>query len=551
MKTGVGIRSSHFEDALLANTDVGFFEAHSENYFGDSLSRKKLIELAQIHPISLHGVGLSLGRADGLDENHLQELKYLVDDINPLFVSEHLSWSAYAHTHVPDLLPLPLTVKALNVMREHIEQMQEFLQLPILIENPSNYLLFDQLQIPEPEFLNNLAKTTGCGLLLDINNVYVSASNLGKNPKEYLESINPEYVKQYHLAGYTEHESAEDKVLIDTHNQQVHKPVWNLYEFTLQTLGDKPTLIEWDADLPEFNELLLEAHKADDLRSNNATKPFTETVSNTDTDSNVHVKNTDSQESSELEELQDVFISGLFSNGAQPKGISNAFEHRYWIYQNNVQQALIGYLASVFEACSQLVGEAFFNAMAKQYVINNHPESGDIHKYGADFSQFIDGFKPAQSVPYLADVASLEWARHRAYYANSFKAFTSQVMSEFKQEEQLALTLGFNESVCLLESNFPVNAIWRKCMEKEPDDSELSLEDSENYLLICKHENTVQVIDIEPNTYLFLKELVHRKNILSAIQEVVEQVGQEPISQGIALAFEYELLVQTKDLTKN
>ena len=175
MRAGLGIRPELFGPVLEQKPDVGFFEAHSENYFGSSLARAKLLEPRTHYPVSLHGVGLSLGRADDLDESHLAELKSLADEVDPMFVSEHLSWSAYSHRHLPDLLPLPLTEKALATMCDHIDRMQTALGRRVLVENPSNYLLFDQLQIPEPEFLNELASRSGCGLLLDVNNVHVSA----------------------------------------------------------------------------------------------------------------------------------------------------------------------------------------------------------------------------------------------------------------------------------------------------------------------------------------------------------------------------------------
>ena len=190
IKSGLGIRPELFpaveEIDHAVDSKFGFLEAHSENYFGESIARSKLLALREVYPVSLHGVGLSLGRADDLNQAHLAQLKDLVDQVEPCIVSEHLAWSAYSHYHLPDLLPLPLTKQAMSIVCQHIDQMQTVLGRQILIENPSNYLLFDQLQIPEADFLNELAQRTGCGLLMDVNNIHVSASNVGRDAAAYI-----------------------------------------------------------------------------------------------------------------------------------------------------------------------------------------------------------------------------------------------------------------------------------------------------------------------------------------------------------------------------
>ena len=265
-QVGLGIRPELFNAVRATQPDLAFFEAHSENYFGDSINRDYLIELAQDYPVSLHGVALSLGSVDGLDPNHLSELRRLVDAVDPLFVSDHLAWSAYQHKHLPDLLPLPLNTQSLGLVCDHIKAMQDAIGRQVLIENPSNYALFNAAQFSEPDFLNNLAHRTGCGLLLDINNVYVSASNVGVDPQRYIQSIDSSAIKEYHLAGYTPvtrvFNGQPTQVLIDTHNQAIHDPVWELFSTTLDCHGARPTLVEWDSDYPPLDLLLGECRKA-------------------------------------------------------------------------------------------------------------------------------------------------------------------------------------------------------------------------------------------------------------------------------------------------
>ena len=266
--TGIGLRAPHIEGLLAERTSVGFLEAHSENYFGGGLPRRQIRQIAERYPLSLHGVGLSLGRADGLDQEHLSRICQLANELNPVFISEHLSWSAYSHMHVPDLLPLPATKEALGVFCDHVDEFQERLGRTILIENPSNYLLFDRLDYSEPEFLNEISARTGCGLLLDINNVHVSAHNLGLNAQAYVDAIARDgRVKEMHLAGYIANTiSADETILIDTHSRPVYPQVWDLYAYALRRFGNTPTLIEWDSDIPELSVLCAEARKADVIR---------------------------------------------------------------------------------------------------------------------------------------------------------------------------------------------------------------------------------------------------------------------------------------------
>jgi uncharacterized protein len=262
-KTGIGLRAPHMQELLTTSIDIGFLEAHSENYFGGGAAPKALQQLSKQYPISLHGVGLSLGRADGLDIEHLHALKKLVQAINPVFVSEHLSWSAYQHLHVPDLLPIPCTKEALSIFSRHVQQLQEALGRQILIENPSNYLAFKEMDYDEPSFLVEIVQRTGCGLLLDINNIAVSSHNLGYDAHAYLNAIpSAGYVQQMHLAG---HQASTD-VWIDTHGDYVAQSVWALYHLALHRFGDAPTIIEWDTDIPPLSTLCKEAAKADAIR---------------------------------------------------------------------------------------------------------------------------------------------------------------------------------------------------------------------------------------------------------------------------------------------
>lgn len=243
--------------------EVAWVEIHSENFFAPGGPRIAQLERVRNHyPISCHGVGLSLGSADGLDENHLSTLKDLVCRIEPILVSEHLSFSVVDGIYVNDLLPLPYTEEALNAAARNINQTQDYLGRQILVENPSSYLTFLESALTEWDFLSELTRRTGCGLLLDVNNIFVSAQNNGLDAGAYIHGIPPESVHEIHLAGHTVDGVGEDQLLIDTHSDTVADTVWDLYQDALNVIGPRPTLIEWDIDIPELTVLAAEAAKA-------------------------------------------------------------------------------------------------------------------------------------------------------------------------------------------------------------------------------------------------------------------------------------------------
>ncbi|NBI54950.1 MNIO family bufferin maturase [Photobacterium alginatilyticum] len=260
---GVGLRSPHITQVLEQKPDIGWLEVHSENYFiTTSTARQQLRQIAEHYPVSCHGIGLSLGSADPLDRQHLSQLKQLVDEINPIAVSDHLSWSSVDGQFFNDLLPLPYTEEALVHFCRKVDQVQEYLGRQMLIENPSSYLSFAHSAIPEWEFLHQVQQRTGCGLLLDLNNIYVSAFNHGFDCDQYIAALDASAVKEIHLAGFTVKQFEDGEIWIDTHSKPVSEPVWQLYRRWVQQHGRTPTLIEWDLDIPPLSVLLGEADKA-------------------------------------------------------------------------------------------------------------------------------------------------------------------------------------------------------------------------------------------------------------------------------------------------
>ena len=259
---GIGLRAPHYQSILATKPEVGFLEVHSENFFGDGgQPHRYLHAFRELYPISLHGVGLSLGSADEINSAHLKKLKRLADAIKPALISEHLCWVSVNGRFLNDLLPLPYTSESLQHVVAHIDRVQDFLGRRISVENVSSYMEFVDSDIPEWQFVQEVADRAGCGILLDVNNIYVNATNHGFDAKTYIDAIAPHCVTEIHLAGFQD----TGEILIDTHGAAVSDPVWQLYEYAISRLGPVPTLIEWDTNLPTLDVLLGEASYADTL----------------------------------------------------------------------------------------------------------------------------------------------------------------------------------------------------------------------------------------------------------------------------------------------
>jgi uncharacterized protein (UPF0276 family) len=261
---GIGLKPMHVA-AITACTAPApsFFEIHAENYLGDGgPPHRALAAVRRDHALSIHAVGLSLGSAHGIDETHLARLKRLVDRYEPMLVSDHLSWSAADGITVHDLLPLPYSEEALAVIEAHVARAQDFLQRPLLVENPSVYVQLRGSTLTEAEFMRALSLETGCRWLLDINNLYVSARNLGRDPMAALDAVDADLVDEIHLAGHARESHGGGELLIDDHGSPVCDDVWQLYARFVARHGARPTLIEWDTDVPPYETLASEAEKA-------------------------------------------------------------------------------------------------------------------------------------------------------------------------------------------------------------------------------------------------------------------------------------------------
>jgi len=261
---GIGYKPQHFTDLLAAPGPVEWIEVHAENYMGDGgRPHAQLDALTDRFALSVHGVGLSIGGESPLDTDHLTRLRRLLDRFPAASFSEHLAWSTHGGEFLNDLLPLPYTPATLARVADHIAQVQDRLGRQMLLENPSSYLSFAESTLTETEFLASLVQTTGCGLLLDVNNVFISSTNLNLSPQAYIDSYPLEAVGEIHVGGHdADHDDAGAPLLIDSHGAPVVDPVWALLDYTLSRSGPRPVLVEWDTDVPDWPTLRAEAERA-------------------------------------------------------------------------------------------------------------------------------------------------------------------------------------------------------------------------------------------------------------------------------------------------
>ncbi|SON56858.1 hypothetical protein HDIA_3317 [Hartmannibacter diazotrophicus] len=274
-RSGLGYKPQHFADIIRGPQPVGFFEVHAENYMGaGGPPHAQLGKLREDYALSIHGVGLSIGSMQPLDKEHLKRLKAVCDRYEPESFSEHLAWSSHDTVFLNDLLPLPYTEETLARVAEHVDEVQTILGRRMLLENPATYLLFEESTIAETDFLRAVARLTGCGLLLDVNNVFVASTNHNRSPREYLADFPLELVGEIHLSG---HAVSEDEhgapLLIDSHDSPVTDPVWDLYDEVIAKIGPTPSLVEWDNDVPAWDVLLSEARAAEDVLARHTRRP--------------------------------------------------------------------------------------------------------------------------------------------------------------------------------------------------------------------------------------------------------------------------------------
>ena len=443
---GIGLRAPHYRQMLEQRPGAGWLEVHTENYLDQAGGDFHVLqELRRDYAISLHGVGLGLGSARGFGEQHLARVASLAQRIEPALISEHLCWGAVFDRHLNDLLPLALNHAALALLEERVGRMQDALGRPILLENVSSFVRFADDAMSEAEFLATLAQRSGCGLLLDVNNLYVNQCNHGEDALAALQAIAIGSVGEIHLGGHL----VTPQAVVDHHGAKIADPVWRLYEAALARFGAIPTLIEWDTDIPPLELLQEEAAKASTIAAAFPPAKF------------VHpgVRNSGGHflpESTSLAEQQQAFSDALFTP-AKEDALHLKHAERFGLYRGNLVSTWGKALSAAYPVIEQLVGAEFFAALAREYGCAHPSDSGDLNRFGAHFEQFLRSFKPVQDLPYLPDMARLEWQLHRIHYAAQAPALQAHDINPQTLEQS---AFPWQATAQLFESEWAVVPLW-------------------------------------------------------------------------------------------
>jgi uncharacterized protein (UPF0276 family) len=458
MAAGIGLRAPHYRDFLDRKPGVGWVEVHTENFLARSgWDWHVLRAVRQDYPVSLHGVGLGLGAVHGFSDEHLHRVAALVRELEPALVSEHLSWGALRDRQLNDLLPLQLDQAALDLVAARVQRVQDALGRRILVENVSAYVRCAGDAMSEAEFLAELARRTGCGVLLDVNNLYVNAQNHGEDPHAAIAALPPASVGEIHLGGHL----VTDDGLIDHHGAAVAPPVWALYRAALARFGAVPTLVEWDTDLPPLDVLLDEAARADRIAADAGPALF---------DPGATTAGPDPVSMSGLDAVQQAFGAALF-DGTHEAALAPLLKgdpRRFGIYRGNLGVHWSRALSSAYPVLRRLVGDEFFDALARVYGRAHPALDPDLNRFGAALPDFLAGFAPAADYPYLPDVARLEWAVHEAWFAPDADGPPASPAGLAPDEFEAARAV-LHPSLRLHVSPWATAALWHAHQDGGPD----------------------------------------------------------------------------------
>lgn len=533
--TGVGLRAPHYRQFFEQRPGVDWLEVHTENYLDQAgWDWHVLQQLRRDYPLSLHGVGMGLGSARGFSERHLERVRSLAERIEPALVSEHLCWGAVGERQLNDLLPMPLSYAALALLCERVGRMQDALRRPILLENVSTYVRFRADAMSEAEFLAALASRTGCSLLLDINNLYVNQCNHGEDALAAIAALAVGSVGEIHLAGHL----VTPQALIDDHGSRVAEPVWALYEAALRRFGQLPTLIEWDTDIPALDVLLDEAGKAAAIAAGHVPRIGAAGAGPAAGPGQGGAADT-------VAATQQSFAGALFAPAgqaqalAQFKGADNA--HRFALYRGNLTATWDKTLSNAYPVVRQLVGAEFFGGLSRAYGHAHPSDNGDLNQFGAHFAAFLDSFPHVAELPYLPDMARLEWALHRAHYAADTLGIGAAVLAAIVPERLEAATLRLHPACHLLASRWALFSLWQA---HQPGGAAFPTQlRDDSYVLLARPLWKTEVLALSHAAYAALARLAEGASFGAALDAAFDIDEQFDIAGNLGRWMELGLIV--------
>ena len=501
---GIGLRAAHYRALLDQRPTPGWLEVHTENYLARSgWDWHVLSTLRRDYPVSLHGVGLGLGSVHGFSEAHLERVRLLVERIEPVLVSEHLSWGALGDRKLNDLLPLALDDAALDLLCQRVGRMQDALGRHVLIENVSSYLRFRSDSMTEAEFLAALARRSGCALLLDVNNLYVNQCNHGEDALAAMAALPAGSVGEIHLGGHL----LTPDALIDHHGAAVAEPVWELYRAALARFGFVPTLVEWDTDIPALDVLLAEADKARAIATTvqSTAPPGPPTV--VPAQAGTHTESASTRRT--LAATQQIFGSALLGATDETPLLARLAgavpSRRLAIYRSNLSAHWDRALSSAYPVVRQLVGPEFFTALARAYGKAHPSQDADLNRFGAALADFLAHFEHVADLPYLPDMARLEWSLHLARYAPDAAALAAPALASMTAAQFEASRPLLHPACALHASNWATVPLW---LAHQPGGPPFPTQmGSASHALIARPQWTVELVPLSPAAYAALAAL--------------------------------------------
>ncbi len=518
---GLGLRPKHYSHIFEHQPDVDWFEIISENFMDTGgKPRRNLARIAERYPLVMHGVALSIGTVDPLNSEYLQKLKKLADDIKPAWISDHLCWTGIAHKNSHDLLPVPYTEEALKHIVSRISQVQDFLGRPIALENPSTYLEFKTSHIPESEFIAEMAKQSGCHLLLDVNNVYVTCYNHRLDAKAYIDALPLERVQQIHLSGH----SNVGTYIIDTHDDHVVDEVWSLYKYVVHKAGRVPnTMVEWDDNIPEFDVLYAELGKAKHAAKDAQNFALLPQLTR---DEEHYVANIQTPLADVQTTMQDAILFGAAIDSKPDTWIRSkaafAPKDQLAVYVNAYRFRLYDVTAEDYPVLKYSLGEDNFDKLIKDFVNTAHSDHFNVGRYAAHLPAFLKQHKLESE--FTAELATLENAVTQLADGAETVPLEPKHLEGMTPESLMEATLHPRAALQLFTFEYPVNAYYREVKH----DATPSLPAKEkSFLAIFRHEDSIWRMDLDALEYQLLTALFAGTTIGEALADVDESAAEK------------------------
>ena len=539
---GLGLRPQHYPYIFEHKPDVDWFEVISENFMDtDGRPKKNLSLIRENYPVVMHGVALSIGTVDPLNSEYLKKLKTLMEWLEPAWISDHLCWTGIAHKNTHDLLPLPYTEEALKHIVSRIQQVQEFLGRPIALENPSTYLEFKSSSISEADFISRMVKESGCQLLLDVNNVYVSCYNHRLDAKKYIDSMPLDSVVQIHLAG---HENKGTHI-IDTHDGHVIDEVWELYKYVVHKAGRIPnTMIEWDDNIPEFTVLNAELDKARQAAATASNYKILFDLVGARED---HITNEVLSMQEEQQRMQDAIIRRKQTQPYTWIRSKRDFspDEQLGVYINAYRYRLHDVVAEDYPALEYYLGTEQFENILWGLINSHASEHFNIARYANFLPEYIKNKFPKDVFAY--EICILETLLTQVADIEETPVLTQEALSLLTPDDLMSSTLSLRKACVLKKFTYPVNRFYGDVINDRKPDTPAP---EKSFVAVFRHQLTMWRADLEESEYLLLKNISDHMSIEEAL-ETLDDSATESISRWFSRWINFGLLSEIKYLNRN